>query len=221
MKTVMLGPGLRIDASPHRNITRTQQSDGSTHLSSCDVPYKSLSAYSRELPFSKKSIQCPGSLFCARVSGQKTGQQFGQPSDAVEHEERFGGVAFRYAVRRSLLTERHAFAGCACGCDFVYDYEKILWISRLRFSRKFANAEYVFVEIFCSEFDSSQAETAENTREIFLASLSEVWWHCTDFHEKSLLINIFSLPVALRPNAGHGLLILEVSRSHTTTHHSR
>ena len=27
--------------------------------------------------------------------------------------------------------------------------------------------------------------------------------------------------VALRPNKGHGLLILEVSRSHTTTHHSR
>jgi hypothetical protein len=27
-------------------------------------------------------------------------------------------------------------------------------------------------------------------------------------------------PVTLRPNAGHGLLILEVSRSHTTTHHS-
>ena len=26
---------------------------------------------------------------------------------------------------------------------------------------------------------------------------------------------------ALRPNAGHGLLILEVSRSHTTTHHSQ
>ena len=28
-------------------------------------------------------------------------------------------------------------------------------------------------------------------------------------------------PVTLRPNAGHGLPILEVSRSHTTTHHSR
>jgi hypothetical protein len=27
--------------------------------------------------------------------------------------------------------------------------------------------------------------------------------------------------VTLRPNAGHGLLILSVSRSHTTTHHSR
>ena len=27
--------------------------------------------------------------------------------------------------------------------------------------------------------------------------------------------------VALRPNAGHGFLILEVSGSHTATHHSR
>jgi hypothetical protein len=27
--------------------------------------------------------------------------------------------------------------------------------------------------------------------------------------------------VALQPNASHGLLILEVSRSHTTTHHIR
>jgi len=27
--------------------------------------------------------------------------------------------------------------------------------------------------------------------------------------------------MALRPKAGHGLLILEVSRSHTTTQHSR
>jgi hypothetical protein len=31
----------------------------------------------------------------------------------------------------------------------------------------------------------------------------------------------FLFLVALRPKAGHGLLILEVSRSHTTTHHSR
>jgi hypothetical protein len=35
-----------------------------------------------------------------------------------------------------------------------------------------------------------------------------------------LYIYLF-FPVALRPNAGHGLLILKVSRSHTTTHHSR
>ena len=31
----------------------------------------------------------------------------------------------------------------------------------------------------------------------------------------------FKFFVALRPNAGHGLLNLEVSRSHTTTNHSR
>jgi hypothetical protein len=31
----------------------------------------------------------------------------------------------------------------------------------------------------------------------------------------------FLFAVALRPNAGHDLLILDVSRSHTTKHHSR
>ena len=37
-----------------------------------------------------------------------------------------------------------------------------------------------------------------------------------------LICNIhYFFPVALRPNAGHGLLILEASRSHTATHHSR
>jgi len=37
--------------------------------------------------------------------------------------------------------------------------------------------------------------------------------------ELSKYILFFS--VALRPNAGHDLLILEVSRSHTTTQHIR
>jgi hypothetical protein len=35
------------------------------------------------------------------------------------------------------------------------------------------------------------------------------------------LFFFFVLAVVLRPNAGHGLLILDVSRSNTTTHHSR
>ena len=35
-----------------------------------------------------------------------------------------------------------------------------------------------------------------------------------------IYIYFFFFAVALRPNAGHDLLILEVSRSHTTTHHS-
>jgi hypothetical protein len=36
-----------------------------------------------------------------------------------------------------------------------------------------------------------------------------------------MLHHIYFFAVALRPNASHGLLILEVSRSHTTTHHSQ
>ena len=38
---------------------------------------------------------------------------------------------------------------------------------------------------------------------------------------KEIYRNKFFFVVALRPNAGHGLLILEVSRSHTMMHHSR
>ena len=37
----------------------------------------------------------------------------------------------------------------------------------------------------------------------------------------SIRSSFILFPVSLRPNAGHGLLILEVSRSHTTTHHRR
>jgi len=36
-----------------------------------------------------------------------------------------------------------------------------------------------------------------------------------------ILFYFIFIAVALRPNAGHGLLILDVSRSHTTTQHSR
>ena len=44
--------------------------------------------------------------------------------------------------------------------------------------------------------------------------------HAWDFIK--LIYNIFFFfPVALRTNAGHGLLIHEVSRSHITTHHRR
>ena len=48
------------------------------------------------------------------------------------------------------------------------------------------------------------------------------------FSSKTWILNrfvfylfIFLFAVALRPNTGHGLLLLDVSRSHTTTHHSR
>ena len=42
------------------------------------------------------------------------------------------------------------------------------------------------------------------------------WVHLVPFNK-----HIFFFPVALQPNAGHGLLILEVSRSQTTTYHSQ
>jgi hypothetical protein len=37
----------------------------------------------------------------------------------------------------------------------------------------------------------------------------------------ALLYFIYIYPMALQPNAGHGLLNLEASTSHTTTHHSQ
>ena len=41
------------------------------------------------------------------------------------------------------------------------------------------------------------------------------------FDRSHLDYRFFLCALALRPNAGHGLLNLEVSRSHTTKHHSR
>jgi hypothetical protein len=40
-------------------------------------------------------------------------------------------------------------------------------------------------------------------------------------HVQKDIVFIIVFFVALRPNAGHGFLILDVSRSHTTTHYSR
>jgi len=58
---------------------------------------------------------------------------------------------------------------------------------------------------------------------LFEGEVFSVWslpwwqWHLNG----SRLRFLFFSPVALRPNAGQCLLILEISRSHTTTHHSR
>ena len=50
----------------------------------------------------------------------------------------------------------------------------------------------------------------------------------TNVYGKAISLNLFSLTgihiffcLALRPKAGHDLIILEVTRSHTMTHHSR
>jgi hypothetical protein len=52
-------------------------------------------------------------------------------------------------------------------------------------------------------------------------SLSCIFYISTVSKCYSPIFTFFFFPVALRPNVGHGLLILEVSGSHTTTHHSR
>jgi hypothetical protein len=51
-----------------------------------------------------------------------------------------------------------------------------------------------------------------------------IWSPCLDLFQVILFATIFHFsffPVALRPNAGHGFISLQVSRSHTTTHRSR
>ena len=51
----------------------------------------------------------------------------------------------------------------------------------------------------------------------FYTQISATKWR---FHVK-LTLSLHFFNVSLQPNAGHGLLILEASRSHITTYHSR
>jgi hypothetical protein len=52
---------------------------------------------------------------------------------------------------------------------------------------------------------------------------SKIWQILVKRRKVWFVLNFWLIffPVALRPNAGHGLLIIEVSRSHKTTHHIR
>jgi len=80
-------------------------------------------------------------------------------------------------------------------------------ISHIAYYYRQQNYIYVqyFYQILCSAFNNI-VERGTKFRLNFQRNL----FHIT-----------FFFSVALRPNAGHGLLVLEVSRSHTTTHHSR
>ena len=51
--------------------------------------------------------------------------------------------------------------------------------------------------------------------------MEKVRWDREGVLREKDYVFLFFFPVALRHNASHGLLILEVSRSHTTMHHSR
>jgi len=56
----------------------------------------------------------------------------------------------------------------------------------------------------------AQSDSIEDAREI-----------CTDILTFGITYVYIVFPLALQSNAGHGLLILEFSRSRTTTYHSR
>ena len=74
-------------------------------------------------------------------------------------------------------------------------------------------------------YNKPSLSCAENKKEWIYTSTTSYasMTLCLTKHMKKdlVLADQFFFFVALRPNAGHGLLILVVSRSHTTTHHSR
>jgi len=89
----------------------------------------------------------------------------------------------------------------------------------------------------CTDRNSAVGKTWQYTRLVaFLVAISASQrrpsgLHCVSRRPKrtvadprgkeGFIFHTFFFAVALRPNAGHGLLILDVSRSHTTTQHSR
>ena len=78
-------------------------------------------------------------------------------------------------------------------------------------------------------FPSNTSSPYFETRDICRLTAIEIhlWaqFPAAPFNHYSPVLDLLHVPsffsMALRPNAGHGLLTLEVSRSHTATHHSR
>jgi hypothetical protein len=64
----------------------------------------------------------------------------------------------------------------------------------------------------CSAFDVNTSNVTQQVLSGLYHEWNQVMWHA---------ISVFFVVVALRPNAGYGLPIHKLSRSHTTTHHSR
>jgi len=86
-----------------------------------------------------------------------------------------------------------------------------------------SHEKLVFVELHDIHSHKKAVVTVTNlrTQKIFpLLYHRVVYMHILMYRCITPYIVVF-FPVALRPNAGHGLLILEVSRLHTTTRHSR
>jgi hypothetical protein len=81
---------------------------------------------------------------------------------------------------------------------------------------KLANSEHHYDSVSYTELGTDRTINVERAGRYSLTPRSKKNGFCS----ASNLDKVFFFCVALRPNAGHGLLILEASRSHTT-HHSR
>ena len=97
---------------------------------------------------------------------------------------------------------------------YIYIYIYIYDISNLRVKLRAVHACFRRVFTFNKrEFCRKSCQKCCLLLPILQAQYKTPSW-------KDPVIIIIIISVALRPNAGHGLLILEVSRSHTTTHQS-
>ena len=85
------------------------------------------------------------------------------------------------------------------------------------FCTKLANSQHHYVPVSYTELGTDRAINVESAVRYLLTPRSIQ----KGFYSASNLDKVIFFAVALRPNAGHGLLFLEVSRSHTTMHHSR
>ena len=127
-------------------------------------------------------------------------------SSTMAVEELYKYLLKRYAETSAHLQPRFN-TECFSGNDVTGKYPKNQWPHR---------------------FPSNTTSTYYETRDICrLTAIATYFWAqfpATPLnHPKPSTIPTIRTfySMAQRPNAGHGLLILEVSRSHTTTHHSR
>ena len=111
-------------------------------------------------------------------------------------------------------------------CSIIADTYPLLPI-KSHYRQHVAQCEELIFLLFRSIFYHIENNSLEHPRrkwainffrdKLFLIKL--INFGCSSMTSEGYITSLFF--VALRPNAGHGLLILEVSRSHSTTHHIR
>ena len=183
----MVGPGFSTYYCPSKNITKHSKVIVSTHLSSCNIAYKSYSGHCYE------GANCvPGHYFvtlCVCASrGQKTGQHFRQPLRCLERRVPWRAEAF-FTDRTPRDFTVHAWMW------FRLPLRENVWgFSPAPIFMKFSTSVYIFlcVEMFCTELYCNPAgKNVEDKRRMYVAPLSEVWLQLYRFSWNSQLLNTF------------------------------